>query len=86
VVGSRVRSQACSVLTGPFIVADRSAGPPPIGKVTGVDLAKLPRGGQCWVAAVVVGPDGQRTTRAMVIQTGASPDLSNVLAWLIGRL
>jgi hypothetical protein len=45
-----------------------------------VDLAKSPSGGQWWVVAVVVGPDGRRTVQAVVIQTGASPQLSNALA------
>ena len=71
---------------GLFVVVDRSAKAPTVSDVTVVDLAKLPPGGQWWVAAVVVGPDGQRTTRAVVIQTGSSPELSNALAWLIGRL
>ena len=71
---------------GLFVVVDRSAKAPTVSDATVVDLAKLPPGGQWWVAAVVVGPDGQRTTRAVVIQTGSSPELSNALAWLIGRL
>ena len=71
---------------GLFIVVDRSAGRPTFTDVAVVDPAKLPPGPQWWVAATVVGPDGQRTTRAVVIQTGASPQLSNALAWLIGRL
>jgi DNA-binding MarR family transcriptional regulator len=71
---------------GLFVVVDRSAKAPTVSDATVVDLAKLPPGGQWWVAVVVVGPDGQRTTRAMVIQTGSSPELSNALAWLIGRL
>jgi hypothetical protein len=71
---------------GLFIVVDRSAGRPTFTDVAVVDPARLPPGAQWWVAATVVGPDGQRTTRAVVIQTGASPQLSNALAWLIGRL
>jgi hypothetical protein len=67
-------------------VVDRSAGRPTFTDVAVVDPARLPPGAQWWVAATVVGPDGQRTTRAVVIQTGASPQLSNALAWLIGRL
>jgi hypothetical protein len=51
-----------------------------------VDLGKLPSGGQWWVAAVVVGPDGQRAVQAVVIQTGASPSLGTALGWLISRL
>jgi hypothetical protein len=72
--------------SGLFVVVDRSAGPPVAGKVSGVDMAQLPPGSQWWVAAVVVGPDGQRTTQGVVIQTGASPKMSNALAWLIGHL
>jgi DNA-binding PadR family transcriptional regulator len=71
---------------GLFIAVDKAAAKPTVLDVAKVDLAKLPPVGQWWVAAVVVGPDGQRTTRAVVIQTGASPHLSNALSWLIGRL
>jgi hypothetical protein len=71
---------------GLFIVVDRSAGRPTLTDVAVVDPARLPPGAQWWVAATVVGLDGQRTTRAVVIQTGASPQLNNALAWLIGRL
>jgi hypothetical protein len=71
---------------GVFIVADRTAAKPTLLDADKVDLAKLPSGGQWWIAAVVIGPDGQRTTTAVVIQTGASPNLSNALGWLIPRL
>jgi hypothetical protein len=67
-------------------VCSSDLGPPVAGKVSGVDMAQLPPGRQWWVAAVVVGPDGQRTTQGVVIQTGASPKMSNALAWLIGHL
>jgi hypothetical protein len=71
---------------GLFVVVNRSAKAPTLSDSTVVDLAKLPPCGQWWVAAVVVGPDGQRTTRAVVVQTGSSPELSNALAWLISKL
>jgi hypothetical protein len=70
---------------GLFVVVDRYAIQPTVSNVSRVDLAKLPPGGQWWVVAVIDSPDGQRT-RAMVIQTGASPDLSNALSWLISKL
>jgi Transcriptional regulator PadR-like family len=71
---------------GPFIVVDRSARQPTLSNVAVVDLTKLPPGAQWWVASIVVGPDGQLTTRAVVVQTGASPSLSNALAWLVSQL
>jgi DNA-binding PadR family transcriptional regulator len=71
---------------GLYVVVDRSATQPTLSGVRMVDLAKLPSGGQWWVAAVVVGPDGQRAVQAVVIQTGASPSLGTALGWLISRL
>ncbi len=71
---------------GLFVVPDGSAGRPAVGGVAEVDLAKLPAGGQWWVAAVVVGPDGQSMTQAVAIQTGAAAAPSNALGWLISKL
>jgi hypothetical protein len=71
---------------GLFIVVDRSAaGPAFVAKWT-VDLAKLPPYGQWWVVAVATGPSGERTARAVTIQTGVSPDPGNALTWLISKL
>ena len=71
---------------GLFIVIDRSARQPTVSNVAVVDPTKLPPGAQWWVASIVVGPDGQLTTRAVVVQTGASPGLTNALAWLMSKL
>jgi hypothetical protein len=71
---------------GLYVIVDRSATQPTLSGVRMVDLGKLPSGGQWWVAAVVVGPDGQRAVQAVVIQTGASPSLGTALGWLISRL
>ena len=70
---------------GVYIVVDRSTAQPALVDVRTVDLAKLPPNGQWWVAVVAAGPDGHRTTTAMVIQTGASPNLGTALSWLIAR-
>ena len=70
---------------GLFIVVDRSAVRPTLSDVTTVNLAKLPPGGQWWVAAVVDSPDGPRT-RGVVIQTGAAPALGTALGWLMSWL
>jgi len=70
---------------GLYVIVDRSATNPTLSGVRMLDLAKLPPGGRWWVAAVVVGPDGRRTVHAVVIQTGASPNLGNALNWLISR-
>ena len=71
---------------GLFIVIARSATHPTVSNVAVVDPTKLPPGAQWWVASIVVGPDGQQTTRALVVQTGASPSLSYALAWLMSKL
>jgi hypothetical protein len=51
-----------------------------------VDLSKLPPHRQWWVAAVSTSPDGHRTALAVLIQTGASPNLNTALGWLVSKL
>lgn len=86
---------------GAFVVVDPGAAGPAIRVRPGianadttaapanaqvVDLAKLPPNRQWWVAAVSTSPDGHRTALAVLIQTGASPDLNTALGWLISKL
>lgn len=71
---------------GLYVMVDRSVTQSTLSGVQRVDLAKLPSGGQWWVAAVVVGPDGRRTVQAVVIQTDAAPSPGTALGWLIARL
>jgi DNA-binding PadR family transcriptional regulator len=86
---------------GPFIVVDPSATAATISVKPGipnsdttvapsgaqsVDFTKLPPYRQWWVVAVDTAPSGQRTALDVVIQTGASPMLSNALSWLVSKL
>jgi hypothetical protein len=86
---------------GPFIRVDPSATAATISLKAGVpgsddtvapagaesvDLTKLPPGRQWWVVAVETSPTGRRTALDVVVQTGASPTLSNALSWLISKL
>jgi hypothetical protein len=86
---------------GPFIVVDRSATAATISVKPGipnsdttvapsgaqaVDLTKLPPYRQWWVVAVTTAPNGQRTALDVIVQTGASPTLSNALSWLVSKL
>ena len=86
---------------GPFIVVDPSATAAAISVKPGipnsdttvapagaqeVDLTKLPPYRQWWVVAVDTAPNGQRTALDVVVQTGASPTLSNALGWLVSKL
>jgi hypothetical protein len=86
---------------GPFIVVDPSATAATISVKPGipnsdttvapsgaqsVDFTKLPPYRQWWVVAVDTTPSGQRTALDVVVQTGASPTLSNALSWLVSKL
>jgi hypothetical protein len=86
---------------GPFIVVDPSATAATISVKPGipnsdttvapsgaqsVDFTKLPSYRQWWVVAVDTTPSGQRTALDVVVQTGASPTLSNALSWLVSKL
>ncbi|MGA3030742.1 MAG: helix-turn-helix transcriptional regulator [Candidatus Limnocylindrales bacterium] len=71
---------------GPVIVVDRSAREPTVIATHALDLAKLPRDPAWWVAAVVTGPDGTRTTVALIVEPGASTGPGTALGWLISKL
>ncbi len=71
---------------GPSLVVDRSVGAPTVVATHPLDLAKLAPHTAWWVAAVVTGPDGTRTTVALIIEPGASPGPGTAFGWLISRL
>ena len=71
---------------GLFMVVDRSARQPTVVATHPLDLAKLPPHTAWWVAAVVTGPDGTRTTVALIIEPGDSAGPGTAFGWLISHV